>query len=856
MDTRLRKFKYSFFTKLLCWLIAITFFCLSFTVAVNVIIGCYVMGPTNYFEGKKTDYYETTPFSTQFHSDVYDAVEIGRVNSKEFKKYADAEKDSIVDEVLKAYLVERGSLIEKELTYAVDNWDTEYYAYEDEVVEATVAAQNNTAQTTAVSVEIPAVKLDATEPALTLPADADEYISVPDYAPKNIKLASYALNTTSNTAGYNKYAGLVRESAFEAQSGYGEFYTSRKVDITDYNGGYFDVQFSSYYTLDEAEAKAEFQKQYDDAASYALTEDEFVLSGKNHLEERENLKYFIVDFDGNVFSNIDEIPANLSSCERYILANEDNVTIKGFAFDYIENCLKDIKVKKLCVYFDETFEGDDVYSNIYKTYNAVTSHNANKLVVELAVLLVLFIVFLVIWLRLVGNRADFDKPVTCFVEKLPNDLHTAISVGAIWGLIYLYVETAYYFSSLIFPITEDVVFGGVILALCLIVFTEWLASVVRTKKAGESWFKNTVIFMTLKGIVRLFKFLINKVFKKLVKAFSYKPKAYKIRFILLFAGYVLVNILLGSVAIISSFNDGVFLIISALFFLVFNSFVGYLVVKYVNNLDKIIAASSEHEDVVFTDKKIPASLQLLADNLSDKNAAIDKAVAEAVKNEQMKTQLITNVSHDLKTPLTSLISYSDLLTKCEVEDEDAKKYIDVINQQSVKLKRLIEDLIEASKVSTGNVTLNKIRLNLSELAVQAIVEFTPDFENNRNEIKFTEPATAPIVFADGNKTYRIISNLLSNAKKYSASDTRVYASVYNEGDFGCFEIKNISKEPLNISPEQLTERFVRGDESRSKEGNGLGLSIAKDLCELQGGALEIKIDGDLFKVIVKLPVTK
>ena len=219
----------------------------------------------------------------------------------------------------------------------------------------------------------------------------------------------------------------------------------------------------------------------------------------------------------------------------------------------------------------------------------------------------------------------------------------------------------------------------------------------------------------------------------------------------------------------------------------------------------------------------------------------------------MKTELITNVSHDLKTPLTSLISYSDLLNNCKIEDETAKKYIGVIHNQSIKLKRLIEDLIEASKVSSGNVTINASMLNLSELAIQVIAEFSPEIEKNGNEIIFNEPETAPAVFADGSKTYRILSNLLSNAKKYSATGTRIYISVYKENDNSVFEIKNISSEPLNISPEELTERFVRGDKSRSKDGNGLGLSIAKDLCILQSGNLELSIDGDLFKAKVILP---
>ena len=350
--------------------------------------------------------------------------------------------------------------------------------------------------------------------------------------------------------------------------------------------------------------------------------------------------------------------------------------------------------------------------------------------------------------------------------------------------------------------------------------------------------------------------LIKKIILRLVKSFGYKPKAVKIRFAVIFALYFLVNAALIIIGFVFLWDFPLATIFIAFAIVAFNIVVGYFTGEYVNTLDKIIVASSECEDVVFVDYSTPRSLKMLADNLSVKNKSIDKAVAQAIKNEQMKTQLITNVSHDLKTPLTSLINYSDLLAKCELDNEEATKYVEVINQKSDKLKHLIEDLIEASKASTGNVVFNKTKLNLCELAVQAIVEYTPDLEKNYNTIRFNEPAQAPIVFADGTKTYRIISNLLSNVKKYSAPDTRVYVKVYEEGSYGCFEIKNISKDPLDINPEQLTERFVRGDESRTNDGNGLGLAIANDLCTLQGGCLELKIDGDLFKATVKLPLSE
>ena len=168
----------------------------------------------------------------------------------------------------------------------------------------------------------------------------------------------------------------------------------------------------------------------------------------------------------------------------------------------------------------------------------------------------------------------------------------------------------------------------------------------------------------------------------------------------------------------------------------------------------------------------------------------------------------------------------------------------------------MEDLIEASKLSSGNITLHPMVLDLGELTAQAIGEYQKEFEENRLQLVLDPDLPRVQAFADGSKTYRVLENLLQNAKKYSAVDSRVYVRVYKQGDFGVFEIKNISAEPLNISPQELTQRFVRGDASRTKEGNGLGLSIAQELCSAQQGKLELLIDGDLFKARVYLPQPK
>lgn len=235
------------------------------------------------------------------------------------------------------------------------------------------------------------------------------------------------------------------------------------------------------------------------------------------------------------------------------------------------------------------------------------------------------------------------------------------------------------------------------------------------------------------------------------------------------------------------------------------------------------------------------------------NEELRNAVARAVKDEKLRTELITNVSHDLRTPLTAIINYVDLLSQCDIQDEKAKSYIAVLDSKGAKLKRLIDDLIEASKITSGNVTVNPVPINLSELCLQATVEAQEEFEKAGLSLVTKQQSSSHIVIADGSKTYRIIENLLSNARKYSAPSSRVYVDVYDEGNTGVFEIKNVSAQPLDISPDELTERFVRGDKSRNQEGNGLGLSIAKELARLQNGRLEIIIDGDLFKVRVILP---
>ena len=241
------------------------------------------------------------------------------------------------------------------------------------------------------------------------------------------------------------------------------------------------------------------------------------------------------------------------------------------------------------------------------------------------------------------------------------------------------------------------------------------------------------------------------------------------------------------------------------------------------------------------------------ENLNHINEGVQLAVDDRMKSERMKTELITNVSHDIKTPLTSIINYVELIKREEVDNEKVQHYLEVLDKKSQRLKQLTEDLVEVSRISSGNIELERVPIDFGELLRQAMGEFEDKF--TEHELKMVEriPEEAHMIFADGRRTFRIMDNLLQNIYKYAMPGTRVYIDLTCENERVRLEIKNISKAPLNIEVSELMERFVRGDQSRTTEGSGLGLSIARDLVRMQDGEFQIYLDGDLFKVVIEFP---
>ncbi len=250
-------------------------------------------------------------------------------------------------------------------------------------------------------------------------------------------------------------------------------------------------------------------------------------------------------------------------------------------------------------------------------------------------------------------------------------------------------------------------------------------------------------------------------------------------------------------------------------------------------------------------QRLPYGLRSLGDAMNRSAEGMEKAVEEKIKSERFKTELITNVSHDIKTPLTSIINYVDLIKKEEIENEKIKEYVEVLERHSARLKKLTEDLVESSKAASGILPMEIIRCDVGVLLEQALGEYQSAFEEKGLIPCFSLPEESVYILADGKRLWRVMDNLLRNIEKYALSGTRVYVNLEEKDGKVQIIFRNISAQPIPVSGEYLSERFVRGDLSRNTEGSGLGLAIAKSLVELQKGSLTVTVDGDLFKAVIE-----
>ena len=392
-----------------------------------------------------------------------------------------------------------------------------------------------------------------------------------------------------------------------------------------------------------------------------------------------------------------------------------------------------------------------------------------------------------------------------------------------------------------------------VIVTCLICGTYTMAwfllgylSLIRRIKAGTLW-KNSLIRKVLKWIGKCSGKLAD-----FVRAFS-RNTAEKIKVLLVGGAFLFLQFL-----IIGCIFGGAEVFLLALMAVDVAAMI--FVIRKADGLDLIMdglkkISDGELQYKIKTDT-LTGKQKVMAEYMNNIGGGLDAAVENSLKKERMQTELITNVSHDLKTPLTSIINYVDLMKRENPTDPKIQEYLRILDEKSQRLKVLTEDVVEASKASTGNIKLEMNDIDFVEMVQQVIGEFEEKFQekNLTMMVHFTDEPS--IIYADGQRMWRVLENVFGNVVKYAMEGTRVYAEISNRNKKVTFSLKNISAQPLNISADELTERFIRGDVARNTEGSGLGLSIAKSLTELQGGEFKLYLDGDLFKVMITFVAKK
>lgn len=596
---------------------------------------------------------------------------------------------------------------------------------------------------------------------------------------------------------------------------------------------------------------------------------------KNNMSE--NLMAEIKDVNGEIiFSNIDEnLLGNVINTneDTFSVLKEEYRTVDDSQYDdgLIESTTMvqetetdryEEKTYSITVCVKKNLVVKDIFYYTDKLFDALVNKQTQLFIIALISVAVTFALAVFIMCS-AGHKPNSEEICLTKFDKFPMDILTAIWCGltvlltfGIWsGLEFMSYEMITVYEPLVWSLVPylailsvlAVVVDGILLAILL------MTTAVRFKT--ETYIKSTLIYKVLciifkilkKCCVAVFGFL-KKTIKLMGKFLRSIPLVWK-TVICAIAVMLIEYILLGV-------NWGEYWPLAWIFtgILCAGVTVVAVLLKKIKNGTEEIAKGNIYKKI--NTKYLFLDMKEHAENINNINDGIAKAVEERMRSERFKTELITNVSHDIKTPLTSIINYVDLLEKEDIDNETAKEYIDVLSRQSAKLKKLIEDLLEASKASTGNISVNLSKFELGILLSQALGEYDERFKNSNLQVVLNKTDDMLFVMADSRHMWRVFDNILNNIAKYTQPNTRVYIDAKRKNNIAEITFRNISKDPLNISGDELMERFVRGDSSRNTEGSGLGLSIAKSLAEVQKGKLDIEIDGDLFKVSLSFPISE
>ena len=480
------------------------------------------------------------------------------------------------------------------------------------------------------------------------------------------------------------------------------------------------------------------------------------------------------------------------------------------------------KSEEVVITLDKTYPLDDHISRFIYSYNHLKPHFVPFLVLAILSLIGFVVCFV---LATITTGQSEKKGAVCLniFDKIPTEIGAAIV--CVLGLIALGTNVGIYdmVTNGSSNNVANIIYMIAMLMTAMLIATWGYLSLVRRIKAKDLW-KNS---------------LFRRIFALVRKA--YRTGEMNVRFVIAFITFVLANIFLTVLGI-----PGLILLLIfdvAILVKLLGEVAQRQAIK--DGLDTIAAGNLDYK---LDTNNLQQDNQEMANSVNKIADGMQSAVEKSMKNERMRSELITNVSHDIKTPLTSIINYVDLLKREDIKNPQVKGYIDILDAKSQRLKHLTEDLVEASKVSSGNIELHMDNLFVQELLQQAEGEFSEKLKERKLELVSSLAAEPVIIKADGRQLWRIFENLLNNIAKYALEGTRVYVDLTKEDKRAVLMFKNMSQEALNINADELTERFVRGDISRTTEGSGLGLSIAKSLTELQGGKFDIYLDGDLFKV--------
>ena len=445
--------------------------------------------------------------------------------------------------------------------------------------------------------------------------------------------------------------------------------------------------------------------------------------------------------------------------------------------------------------------------------------------------ILLFLLSLIFLVCGAGHRDSSDEIYLNVQDRIPLDVYLLLLLGLVMFVSSISYGGLYYgnpdIGYLMMTVLLFFLYESLFLAALMTIST-------RLKKGG--WWRNAILYHIFLFLLRGVKWCMSIV-RDGIRAL---PSTWKIA-----VGWLI----LSSIYVIYSKEGGTVMTLNIILLIVFCAVAAQW--QKLSRAGKQLSQGNL-EYKVNTRRMLP-TFREHGENLNNISKGIAIALNQKMKSEHLRTELITNVSHDIKTPLTSIINYVDLLKK-EGLTGQAAEYIDVLDRQSHRLKKLTDDLVEASKASTGNIRCTLMPTDISELALQAVAEYEEKLAKAQLEAIITSPENETVyALADGNLMWRVLSNLLSNACKYSQPHTRVYLTIKGSEDSVLITVKNVSRDQLNIDPDELMERFVRGDSARSTEGSGLGLNIARDLVTLQKGKFSISIDGDLFKAQIRCP---